>query len=53
MQFALQYRKPIDTITANKELKLRKYELDNDDWRIVEDLVAVLEVRLFSSSKRH
>ena len=49
MQFALKYRQPIDSITANKELKLRKYELDNDDWRIIEDLVAILEVRSLSS----
>lgn len=49
MQFALKYRRPIDSITANKELKLRKYELDTNDWRIVEDLVAILEVRSLSS----
>ena len=44
MQFVLTYRKAIDKITADKTLKMRKYELDNDDWLIVEDLVAVLEV---------
>ena len=43
MQFVLLYRTAIDKITANKVLKLRKYELDNDDWVIVEDLVSVLE----------
>jgi len=48
MEFALKFRRPIDTIMANKELKLRKYELDNDDWKVVEDLVAVLKVRLSS-----
>lgn len=46
MKFALEYQKPINTIITNKELKLRKYELDNNNWRIVEDLVLVLEVRL-------
>jgi hypothetical protein len=46
MHFALKYQQPIDIITANKELKLRRYELNNDDWRIIGDLVAVLEVRL-------
>ena len=44
MRFVLTYRKAIDIITADKILKLRKYELDNDDWLIVEDLVTVLEV---------
>lgn len=41
---ALKYRLAIDNITANKALKLRKYELDNDDWKIISDLVRVLKV---------
>lgn len=41
---SLLYRAAVDKITADKTLKLRKYELDNDDWLIVEDLVNVLEV---------
>ena len=44
LKFALAYRVVIDHITADKCLKLRRYELDNDDWAIVEDLVSVLEV---------
>jgi hypothetical protein len=44
LEFAVWYRKAIDTITAKKELKLRQYELDDDDWQIIQDLVAVLEV---------
>lgn len=43
MMFALEYRKPIDSITADKSLKLRKYELDNEGWCIIEQLVSVLE----------
>ena len=45
LKFVLAYRVVIDKITADKGLKLRKYELDNDNWVIVEDLVNVLEVR--------
>jgi len=45
MQFALKYRRLIDSITAKKELNLRKYELDNNDWKIIVDLAAILEVR--------
>jgi hypothetical protein len=41
--FALKYRKAIDGITADKEFKLRKYELDNEDWKIIEDLATVLK----------
>jgi hypothetical protein len=45
MQFALKYRKPIDTITADKSLKsLRKYELDDDEWNVIKQLVSVLHV---------
>ena len=44
---ALEYRKPIDAVTADKGLRLRKFELDDEEWGIVEDLVDVLEVRLY------
>ena len=44
MVFAIKYRKPIDSITADKSLKLRKYELDNEGWNIIEQLVSVLHV---------
>ena len=45
MQFALKYRKPIDSITADKSLKsLRKFELDDDEWNIVTELVSILKV---------
>ena len=44
MCFVLTYQKGIDQITADKGLKLSKYELDYDDWVVVEDLVNVLGV---------
>jgi hypothetical protein len=47
MDFAWKYRKPIDEITADKKLKLRRYELDNEDWLIIQDLLALLHVSLF------
>jgi hypothetical protein len=43
MRFVLTYREAIDQVTADKALKLRRYELDNDDWVIIGDLVSVLE----------
>jgi len=46
LRFVLRYRKAIDQVTADKSLKLRKYELDNDEWIIAGDLVAVLEVSI-------
>ena len=50
MVFALKYRNPIDAITAEQEFKLRKHELYDEDWKIVGDLVAVLEVCVQSPS---
>lgn len=44
MAFAIWYRQPIDAITADKKLKLRKFELDSDEWKVIEDLVQILEV---------
>jgi len=44
LSFVLRYRQAIDTVTADKGLKLRKFELDDDEWKIVSDLVSVLEV---------
>jgi hypothetical protein len=44
MRFVLNYRRAIDAIIAKKELRLRRFELDDEDWRIVEDLVSILEV---------
>jgi hypothetical protein len=44
LSFVLRYRPVIDTITADKNLKLHKFELDDDEWKIVGDLVSVLEV---------
>jgi hypothetical protein len=43
--FVLAYRKAIDQVTGDKDLKLRRYELDSNEWIIVEDLVSVLEVK--------
>jgi len=44
MVFALKYCKPINSITVDKSLKLRQYELDNKGWGIIEQLVSVLQV---------
>jgi hypothetical protein len=48
--FCLKYKEPIDAITADKAVKLRRYELDATDWTIVEDLVSVLKVRVHCRS---
>ena len=44
LNVAMEYRKVIDDITANKSLKLRQYELDDEGWDIIGDLLRVLKV---------
>jgi len=53
LRFALEYREVIDDITADKSLKLRKYELDDEGWEIVKDLLRVLKVRFTRSFYVH
>ncbi|KAH9935427.1 uncharacterized protein B0H18DRAFT_868666, partial [Fomitopsis serialis] len=48
-KFALEYRSTIDAITADKSLKLRKYELDKEEWLIVEELNVILKVNNLAS----
>jgi hypothetical protein len=42
LQFALKYHKALDAITAERTLKLRKYELEPEDWLIIKDLATIL-----------
>lgn len=49
VKLAFKFRPAIDDITADKSLKLRKYELDDDDWKVIGDLIQVLKV-CFSST---
>jgi hypothetical protein len=44
LNVAAEYREVIDDITANKSLKLRQYELDDEGWDIIKDLLRVLKV---------
>jgi hypothetical protein len=43
LRFVQQYRAAVDAITADKTVKMRQYELDNDEWVVVDQLVAVLK----------
>ena len=44
LKFCNEYRAPIDVITANKSVGLRKYKMEDDEWTIVTDLIHVLKV---------
>ena len=50
VKMAYKFCLTIDNIAANKSLKLCKYELDDDDWKVIGDLLQVLKVG-FSSNE--
>ena len=44
LKFATIYCEPIDKITDDRSMKLRDYELKDDEWKIVEELRDCLKV---------
>jgi hypothetical protein len=44
LSFALEYRRVIDSLTRDKNLTLGEFHLAREEWLIVEDLVAILQV---------
>ena len=44
LSFTLDYRVAIDTMTAMRNLDLRKYELSSPEWDIAKELGDVLKV---------
>jgi hypothetical protein len=42
--FALKYRRALNVITGDREMKLRQYEMDDEEWGIARELCDVLEV---------
>ena len=46
LDFALKSRAALDTFTSNKVMKLWKYEMDEEEWEIANQLRNVLKVCL-------
>lgn len=44
LEFALKYRKAIDSVSAERDLELRPFELSATEWKIAEQLCDVLKV---------
>jgi hypothetical protein len=44
LSFAIKYCAAIDTITAERAMKLRDYELGREEWNVAEQLCDILEV---------
>lgn len=47
LHFAHTYRVAYDEITGNKAMKLWKYEVSKEEWKIVKQLADLLKVRDF------
>jgi hypothetical protein len=43
LSFAYAYREAFNELTSNRDMKMRKYELSDADWKIVNDLASVLK----------
>jgi hypothetical protein len=44
LRFAVDYHEALDTITAERSMKLRDYELGKEEWKVAEQLCDVLKV---------
>ena len=47
VEFAVEYRAAIDTMTAARDLDLRRYELIPEEWKIAVELRDMLKVGVF------
>ena len=45
LSFAYTYRVAYNTLTDNRDMKLRKYTLEDSEWQLVDQLASVLKVR--------
>jgi hypothetical protein len=45
LTFAYTYRNVFNELTSNRDMKMRKYELEDSEWEIVNQLAGVLKVR--------
>jgi hypothetical protein len=49
LDFAVEHITAIDTITGDRDMKLRQYELSEDDWDMARHLRDILKVHSYSS----
>ena len=53
LKFSLAFREALDTIMGEKKMKLRKYEMDEEEWEIARQLCEVLKVSFSLLRKCH
>ena len=47
IDFSITYRSALDAMTANRNLNLRKFEMDNEEWIAAEKLRDTLRVLFY------
>lgn len=47
LEFAIEYREALEAMTGNQKMKMRQYELTEEDWNIATQLRDVLKVRYY------
>ena len=50
VQFAVEYCEPLNDRTGCRAMKLRDYELTEEEWQIAEQLSGVLDVSTVSNN---
>ena len=46
VEFAIEYRAALNTMTADRDMNLRKFELSKKEWSMVTELCEVLRVHI-------
>jgi predicted Co/Zn/Cd cation transporter (cation efflux family) len=49
IEFAIEYRAALDTMTADRDMNLRKFELSKKEWSMAKELSEVLRVGFYVS----
>ena len=49
LEFACEYRAALNTMTADRDMNLRQFELGKKEWSMATELCDALRVHLFSS----
>ena len=50
LEFAIEYCEALESITGNQRMKLRQYELTEEDWEITTQLCDILKVHYYALS---
>ena len=45
LEFAIDYRAALDSMTGDRDMNLRKFELSKKEWSMASELSEVLHVR--------